>query len=169
MAAQFNDPITQKMADFLIEIGIDVVSVGDAGVTFLPGIRVENGKILVNEEQLTYPGDLLHEGGHLAIAPAALRPSLTGEVVIPGTDPEPVEAYAIAWSYAAMVHLGLDPKVIFHPGGYRVESERLEANFNLGVYIGVNGLQDAGLSLTQPEALKRGLPPYPHMLKWLRD
>jgi Na+/H+ antiporter NhaD/arsenite permease-like protein len=82
---------------------------------------------------------------------------------------EPVEAHAIAWSYAAIIHLGLDPKVVFHEGGYGVESEKLLFNFSLGVYIGVNGLQDAGLTAFGVKAIELGVPPYPHMLKWLRD
>lgn len=115
--------------------------------TFLPGILVENGKIKVDEAELTYPGDLLHEVGHLAVAPGHLRFSLSGEVVLPGVHMEVIESQAIAWSYAAILFIGMDPKVVFHEGGYSVESERLMMNFELEVYPGANGLEDAGLTV----------------------
>ena len=169
MTSEFKNAVTRKIADFLAEIGIEVLPVSINTKTFLPGILVENGRILVDETRLTYPGDLLHEAGHLAMAPSDLRPSLSGEVALPDVWMEPVEVQTIAWSYAAIIYLGLDSKVVFHEGGYGVVSERLLSNFSLGVYIGVNGLQDAGLTVIGQKATELGLPPYPHMLKWLRD
>ncbi|SRR6266446_7316348 len=169
MTLEFKNPVTRKIADFLKEIGIEVCSVNLDVPTFQPGILVENGIILADESKLTYPGDLLHEAGHLAMASASLRPSLSGEVTIPNVRMETVEIQTIAWSYAAMVHLGLDPKVVFHEGGYGVESERLLFNFSNGVYIGLNGLVDAGLTAIGKVATEMGVPEYPHMLKWLRD
>ena len=44
---------------------------------------------------------------------------------------------AIAWSYAAAVHLGLDPAVVFHEAGYRGGSGSLIENFAQERYIGV--------------------------------
>jgi hypothetical protein len=169
MTREFKNPVTRKIADFLNEIGIEVRPVNLDLPTFLPGILVENGKILADESNLTYPGDLLHEAGHLAMAPASLRPGLSGEVTIPPVRMETVEVQTIAWSYAAMVHLGLDPKVVFHEGGYGVESERLLFSFSNGVYIGLNGLVDAGLTAIGKAAAEMGVPEFPHMLKWLRD
>jgi len=169
MAAEFKNPVTQKLVDFIRQIGIEVVHTAIGCPTFLPGILVENGRILVDESKLTYPGDLLHEAGHLAVAPGDLRGTLSGEVALPGVSMAPVEVHAIAWSYAAIVHLGLDPMIVFHSGGYGLGSERLLSNYNLGVYIGANGLEDAGLTVLPAGAKERGVAPYPHMLKWLRD
>lgn len=169
MAKEFGDEVTRRLADFISEIGLEVFPVSNLSGTFLPGIRVENGTILADETKLTYPGDLLHEAGHLALAPRDLRPSLSGEVVLPGVRMESVEVGVIAWSYAAILYLGLDPRVIFHAGGYRVESERVMQNFKLGVYIGANVLEDAGLAATGRRAIDLGVAPYPHMIKWLRD
>ena len=169
MNQEFKNPVTRKIADFLKEIGIEVRSVNFDVSTFLPGILIENGVILADELKLTYPGDLLHEAGHLAMAPASLRSSLSGEVTIPHVRMETVEIQTIAWSYAAMVHLGLDPKVVFHDGGYGVESERLLFNFSNGVYIGISGLVDAGLTAIGKSATEMGVPEFPHMIKWLRD
>ena len=47
---------------------------------FLPGVRVDRGRLLVDEARLLYPGDLLHEAGHVAIMPAAERREREGDV-----------------------------------------------------------------------------------------
>ena len=169
MASDFNNDLTRKLVEFISEIGLEIVPASIEVDTFLPGILVEHGKLLVDEPKLTYPGDLLHEAGHLAVAPASVRPTLSGEVVLPDVAMEPVEVQAMAWSYAAIVHLGLDPTVVFHSGGYRGDSKKLLLNFTVGAYIGVNGLEDAGLTLTGEKAKEVGVAPYPHMLKWLRE
>ncbi len=169
MTIHINSAVTRKIVDFLNGIGVETVAARLEEETFLPGIRVENGKILFDEEKLAYPGDLLHEAGHLALASSRERPTLNGEVVLSGVLMEPVEVSAMAWSYAAIIHLGLDPTVVFHEGGYRGESKRLLNNFTLGVYIGVSGLQDAGLTATGAHAVELNVLPYPHMIKWLKD
>ena len=169
MANEFSGELIRRLADFISEIGLDIVSVELSRKTFLPGILVDNGKILADETKLTHPGDLLHEAGHLALAPGELRSSLSGEVALPGVHMESLEVAVMAWSYAAILHLGLDARVVFHAGGYRGESERVMQNFTLGAYIGVNVLQDAGLAAMGTRAIELGVPPYPHMIKWLRE
>ena len=154
---------------FIERIGLEVVRERIDQETFLPGIRVANGRILVDESKLIYPGDLLHEAGHLALATSKIRSTLNGEVAFPGVRMEPVEAQVMAWSFAAALHIGLDPSVVFHEGGYHGASESLLLNFKLGAYIGINGLEDAGLTVFGDKAVESGLPPYPHMIKWLRD
>ena len=160
--------LAKRIADFLTEIGIEVVPAQLSGDTFLPGIAVEHGRILVDEEKLIYPGDLLHEAGHLAVAPGDLRSGLSGEVSLPDANMDLVEASAIAWSYAASLHLGLDSKTVFHEGGYRGQAAALLMNFEIGVPLGVKGLEEAGMTMTKNGA-REGIRPYPHMLKWLRD
>lgn len=150
-------------------IGIEVVPVHLENECFLPGIQVERGKLLVNEAKLIYPGDLLHEAGHLAVAPSRVRPDLSGEVLIPGADMNAVEVQATAWAYAAIVHLGLDPRVLFHEGGYRGKSEGLILTYISGVYPGAHSLQAAGMTASVETARTLNVPPYPHMLKWMRD
>ena len=39
---------------------------------------------------------------------------------------------AIAWSYAAGVHLGLSASLVFHEMGYRGGSQALIDNFSMG-------------------------------------
>ncbi len=160
--------LAKHIADFLTEIGIEVVAAQLGDDTFLPGIAVEHGRILVDEEKLIYPGDLLHEAGHLAVAPRDVRSGLSGEVILPDANMDLVEAAAIAWSYAASLHLGLDPKTVFHEGGYRGQAAALLMNFEIGVPVGVNGLEEAGMTTMGTEA-RANVRPYPHMLKWLRD
>ena len=169
MASDFKNEITRKIADFLLEIGLEIAPSKISSETFLPGIQIENGKLLVDEDKLVYPGDLLHEAGHLALATSDVRSRLSGEVILPDVLMEPVEAQAMAWSYAAVLHLGLNPQVVFHEGGYRGASKDLLLNFELGAYIGVQGLQDAGLTAVGEKAKALAVAPYPHMCKWLRD
>ena len=62
----FADAVTQRIVRFLVEIGLEVRAETIEEETFLPGILIQDGVILVDEARLTHPGDLLHEAGHLA-------------------------------------------------------------------------------------------------------
>jgi hypothetical protein len=151
----FLNPVTNQIASFLNQIGLPVCAGEIPDRTILPGIHVANGGLIVDEARLAYPGDLLHEAGHLAVAPAARRNSLEGDTGESGGE----EMAAIAWSYAAAVHLGLSPNVVFHAAGYRGGSRAIIENFSAGRYIGVPFLKWIGLT---GEA-------YPQMIRWLRD
>jgi len=166
----FKNPLTQQIAEFLDEIGLEIIPRQLAGNTFLSGILIESGKIFVDESKLAYPGDLLHEAGHLAVMPKNLRAHLSDEIALPGEfNIDAVEVAAIAWSYAAALYLELNPRVVFHEGGYKGNSESLLMNFSLGVYIGVNSLEEAGMTATGENARKLAVEPFPQMLKWFRD
>ncbi len=169
MEPGFQDVLVRKLAGFLNGIGLEVIPGRVQGETFLPGIEVKDGRLLVDEPKLLFPGDLLHEAGHLAAMPGAMRKGLSGNLMESGADMALLEVAAIAWSYAACLHLGIDPKVVFHPAGYHGKSAALLLGFSLGVYPGANQLQSAGLAATGAEARARGVPPYPHILKWVRD
>ena len=80
-----------------------------------------------------------------------------------------IEAAAISWSYAACVHLGLDPRVVFHEQGYHGRSSNLLFGFELGVFPGLHELVAAGMTVSNTGAALVGLPPFPSMHKWLRD
>ena len=161
----FSEPVTARIAGFLREIGVEVVACELPEPCFLPGVRVDRGRLLVDEGRLLYPGDLLHEAGHVATLTAAERGERHGDL---GTDLGE-EIGAIAWSYAAAVHLGLDPAVVFHEHGYRGASRGFLDNFRAGRYVGVPLLQWMDLTRDARQAAAEGVPPYPHMLKWLRD
>jgi hypothetical protein len=121
-----------------------------------------------DEHTLTWPGDLLHEAGHVAVAPPDARPLLTGAVEVPGLDMARLEHAAVAWSYAAALAVGIDPALVFHEGGYRGRSQGILRTFGAGVYPGANLLEEAGMTATGPRAEALGVRPYPHMVDWLR-
>ncbi len=63
--ALFDDPITNTIANFLIEIGLPVRSTEIHEETFLPGILLDHGVVVLDVAQLKYPGNVLHEPGTL--------------------------------------------------------------------------------------------------------
>ena len=91
----FANPLTERMADFVRGIGIEVHAGTLPAGTFLPGVDIRHGTIVVDEERLSYPGDLLHEAGHVAVAPPEQRAAPT---LSPS---EGDELATLAWSYAA--------------------------------------------------------------------
>lgn len=159
----------ERIVAFLRSIGVDVLEASLAGrETFLPGLLLDGGRLLVDESLLAWPGDLLHEGGHIAVAPPELRARLGGALEVPGLDMEELEHMAIPWSYAAALAIGLEPAEVFHAGGYRGRSEGLLRTFGYGVYPGAHLLEACGMTATGSRAAELGVPPFPHMLRWLR-
>ena len=164
------EAVAERIMGFLSDIGIEVHATTLVGETFLPGIRLEKGRLLVDHTRLTYVGDLLHEAGHVAVVPPEVRADLSGDAAADGRfDMTSVEIAVIPWSFAAAVAIDLDPRVVFHAGGYRGRSEGLLRTFALGVYPGVHVLQAAGMCATGARAEALGVAPYPHMLRWRRD
>ena len=157
--------LVDQIVNFLIRIGIEATKTSLQQQTFLPGVSVHRGAILIDETKLLYPGDLLHEAGHLAVMPAEQRKQAQDNVSKKASE----EMMAIAWSYAALLHLGLEPSVVFHDGGYRGWSEALIENFTQGRYIGVPMLQWIGITVDEKRAKEVGIKPYPNMIKWLLE
>jgi hypothetical protein len=168
MASLFSDPLTARIAAFLVEIGIPVEAGDLSEGSFLPGVLLDRGGLLVDEARLDHPGDLLHEAGHIAVAPAWARPSMSGAIDVEGLDTSNLEWAAIPWSYAAALAIGIEPAVVFHEDGYQGRSQGLLANFAIGVPIGAHLLVDAGMTASGARAAELGVAPYPHMLRWLR-
>lgn len=168
----FTNPVTQSIVAFLQEIGLEIAPAVLNEETFLPGIEVNAGRLLIDETKLLYPGDLLHEAGHLAMLSSTQRAQAGGQLAPVGDEPANetvIEAAAIAWSFAALTWLKLDPTVVFHPYGYRGQAAALLFGYQMGVYPGAPALAAAGLTLLVAEARQQGVPSYPSMLKWLRD
>jgi len=159
----FNDPDTRTILAFLERIGIPVVIEPIVGDTFLPAMTVRGGALVIDPARLTWPGDLLHEAGHIAVTDPALRPTLNAV-----SDSPAEEMSAIAWSWAAAVEIGLDPTVLFHAEGYRGDGASLAENFAAGRYFGHPMLDYFGMTVSPLRAAERGETPYPHMLRWLR-
>lgn len=159
-----DDALATRIAGFLVGIGIAVRWETIAGPTRLPGIRIDHGALVVDPARLDHPGDLLHEAGHLAVLAAEERALLAGDA---GADPAH-EMLAMAWSYAALRHLGLDPTVVFHEGGYAGGSRTLLENFATGRFLAVPLLEWLGMAAGPARAAELGIEPYPAMIRWLR-
>jgi hypothetical protein len=157
-----------KIVGFLRGIGIEVEQRAGLGDTFLPGLTLDRGRLLFDPAKLEYPGDLLHEAGHVAVAPRDVRPLLSGSVDVPGVDMGELETAVVPWSYAAALEIGIDPALVFHAGGYRGKSAGLLTTFGAGVYPGLPLLEAYGLAAGPRLAATLGVPAYPAMISWLR-
>jgi hypothetical protein len=158
----FSDSLVIKLAALCQSIGIEVQACAINWETRFPGLEIQAGGVLVDESQLIHPGNILHEAGHLAVHDPAKRSH-------PKFSPTKGEELgALAWSYAAAMHLGLGAEVVFYPGSYQGWDTSLIENFAEGRYLGVPMLQRYGMAVEPRLAPERGVEPFPHMLKWLR-
>ncbi|MBB1287313.1 hypothetical protein HRH25_23255 [Flavisolibacter sp. BT320] len=159
------DHYFQTALSFLHTIGIETAEVSlNSEECFLPGLLIRNGRILFDREKLLYPGDVLHEAAHLAVVPAAERKQLNGPAIGKRPDAPAEEMMAIAWSYAACIHLNIDPCFVFHEEGYQDGGASIVENFKEGRYFGVPVLEWLQMTTTRGDG-----PVYPAMTKWLRD
>ncbi len=159
----------EKAVAFIRSIGIEVVYCTLEQPTFLPGINIHKGRIEIDRQQLKYPGDILHEAGHIASVPLPERDTLTAESIGQREHHEAEEMMAIAWSYAACVHLSISPYFVFHDEGYNGGGTSIAGNFMQGNYFGVPMLQWAGLTAEPCMAARLNRPSYPQMIKWVRE
>jgi hypothetical protein len=132
------------MAGFLAGIGLETAPVVFPEPGFLDGLMISHGVLFIDEARLAYPGDLLHEAGHLAVVPGERRKLLYGDI-------------------------GSDPGEVFHSSGYSGGSQTILQNFSQERYFGVPMLEWLGLTADKKPAALLQVPPYPYMLKWLRD
>lgn len=133
---------------------------------FLPGLELQNGCILIDLAKLKYPGDILHEAGHLACMPPDLRTEMTG--ILPNTDiTAGGEMMAMAWSFAVCKYLGFEANVVFHEYGYKNASQSLIAAYEAGVGPGIPLLQWLGMCYDETNAKLNGKRPFPYMYQWV--
>lgn len=158
------DETAHLIVDWLRQIGLTVRLAPLGQETFLPGLSLEPGGLIVDPERLLYPGDLLHEAGHLAVMLPAARATACASA---GSDMGD-EIAAQTWSYAAAVHLGLAAEIVFHPTGYRGAAASLIEVYRNG-NAGVPLLQWMGLTLDAKRAAAENTLPYPKMIRWLRE
>jgi len=159
----FSDPLVTRLSGFVCSIGIEVRACTINWKTQFPGLDIKLGAVLVDEQSLIHPGNILHEAGHIAVHDPIRR----REPKFSPTRGE--ELGALAWSYAATVHLGLKSDLVFYPGSYHGWDTSLVENFAEGRYLGVPLLHRYGMAIEPRLATERGQKPYPHILKWVRD
>ncbi len=154
----------EKLTGFINQIGIACKPGTLPDDTFLPGLDINDGCIIYDPQLLKYPGDILHEAGHVAVLAAADRAVASSPDKLNGDlEAGAAEMGAICWSWAALQHLQLAPNVVFHEFGYKDGAQNLIDNFNAGMYIGLPILQWLGLTNTTGEG-----DIYPKMKHWLR-
>lgn len=158
----------QKILLFLNEIGIQVFE-KELEDTFLPGLDLGPNCIYIDYKKLLYPGDILHEAGHLAVTTTSERNLVGTDKMAKDWPSQGEEIGAILWSFAAAKHLNLPAEFVFHPNGYKNDSEWLISNFNAENYIGLPFLEWTGLTYGKEKAQKENQEAFPLMQKWLRD
>ncbi|HEX5183769.1 MAG TPA: hypothetical protein VFW19_11540 [Allosphingosinicella sp.] len=161
MPRPYDRPETRRILSFLREIGV-TVAIGPVPESFLPGLTIRDGGLVVDPERLKWPSDLLHEAGHIAVTAPELRPTLSSVAGDPGE-----EMAAIAWSWAAAAAIGLPPDLIFHDD-YRAGGQSLIENFSNGRDVGVPMLIWFGMTGGwKPK--EEGRSAFPLMDRWLRQ
>lgn len=184
-----DSPLYRQIFDFIAGLGLPIAETTLTDATFLPGIAIRDGGLLVDPARLRWPADLLHEAGHLAVLPPSLRAQAHDD--LPGHDDgdghdHAGEQEALAWAWAAAMHLGLPPDALIHEGGYRGKSRELLQMYAFGVYPGLRGLCALGMTsapgfvtpeFERPELERSGAAAsdthtqsirYPQMHRWLR-
>lgn len=167
---------------FLETVGVECIAGDVSPDSFLPGIEIQQGRLIFDAEQLASPGDLLHEAGHLAALPSQWRHQVSGDVDAclarlavehePDTPIEHTDLVPIAWSYTAALHAGIDPLQVFDAAGYGADAggdiRIICQQLQMGLFPGIAMLARAGLCSAPPPFGDGGDPaPYPHMKRWL--
>lgn len=164
-----NNEAFEKCIQFIIEIGIQVEFKKTREGTLLPGFEIDKGILYINKDAILYPGDILHEAGHIAVVPANERSTLNAQSIAQRKNRDAEEMMAIAWSYAACVYLDIDAEFVFHESGYKEGGSAIANNFKEGRYIGVPMLQWVGMTFDKKQEKEPNNPVYPAMLQWLRS
>lgn len=175
-----------KAIDFVLGIGIPV-KVSDrtnALDTFLPHIRIEYGELVVSPRR-AFPGDILHEAGHIALLPRRLRiyalddlqqALQMGSEILRQPDCSAYTQAAIrlsasdaavtAWQFAAHKKIGLPKALLFPLQSYGGQENLIYVSLDHNNYVGINELTKAGLTM-HSEQMNLGAPVFPQLKSWL--
>jgi hypothetical protein len=163
----FVDPRLNRMAAFLAAIGIEMRSGGADVATLFPGSLIDHGALVIDEARLAAPGDALHEAAHIALAPPSRR---RRDLAFLDDADGGEELTTIAWCWAASLEIRIEPEDIFHSTAYKNgDSDTIIASARREIYIGFPLLQTWGMAFDKQNAALRGVPPFPHMVQWLRE
>ena len=173
-----------RASRFLETIGF-VIVLDERADGFLEHARIETGcRLVANLNHHHGVGDLLHEAGHLAVIPSLFRSRVSGDVeetlspladeytrshtfhVNDSFQEDPIfrgilqagEQEAQAWSYAAAIHLGIDPLLIFDDEVSMGLSDTL-LGLQANCHPGIHGLAAGGMT-------ERRL--FPAMKRWVQ-
>lgn len=191
--AQTREYWVQQVVEFVRGLGIAVAVCTDeaAAESFLPNVEILDGGLVVRPG--VFPGDILHEAGHLATMPAQFRPLATGQLreafaamsryleanpmglatypedpvargVMQCSDPE-----ATAWQFAAGQHLGMPDEWLFPLGSYAGDAVAVLLSLKAGGHMGINGLQAAGWTLNRANPFRPNIPVFPQLAFWLHS
>jgi hypothetical protein len=162
----FRDPRLARMSVFLGSIGIEMRAAAIDVPTLFPGSLISRGSLVVDESKLVAPGDALHEAAHIALAPPERRGA---DFAFLDEADKGEELTTIAWSWAALLELDIQPEDIFHGTAYkRGDSTMIIDCARRGIYIGFPLLQAWEMAFDEQNARLRGVEPFPHMVKWIR-
>lgn len=156
------EQVLAAVLPFLERIGIPYREADLEGETFVPGLAIEEGWVVLDRARLLYPGDILHEAGHIAVTTPDQRKAL-GHADTPALDvSQGDEIAAQLWSALAAHELGLPLSVVFHEHGYRSASQWMIDNFASGTYVGLPLLTWMGITRESAEGGQ------PVVVSWLR-
>lgn len=150
------------MTRFLDRIGIPYRFAAIDGDTFLPGLLIDQGSLTIDLSKLSYPGDILHEAGHIALTDPAKRPFLNQDMLNTQSEQESEEIGVQLWTFLAAREIGLPVDVVFHAGGYKGQSNWFIQNFENGRLIGLPLL--VWMKVVEPPAHGD----FPAVKSWLR-
>lgn len=154
-----------RILDWLDEIGIGWEEGEVPEGTFLPGLEVVQGRIVIDRNAMISVGDILHEAGHIALLPAEKRAGFNGNLAETVPEHKDDEIAVILWTYAAAKHLGLRLKEVLHDEGYKGDAAWLRDEIASGNYLGLPLLVWMGLCEDPKVAGEAG---FPRMKRWVR-
>jgi hypothetical protein len=174
-----------RAVEALNQIGLPT-HIQDGATGFIEGVRIVNGELYVA------PGarvsGLLHEAGHVAVAPKRFRHFISDNVdvaiarmfeAVENEHPDsPLhravlqcsDAEATAWAYAFGTQLGYSPEFIIRDDEYDGEGAFTRLSLTLRSYLGINGLAAAGFCTPSPVvAARHKRPLYPQLAFWTQE
>ena len=161
--ASFTVPHLAPIVAAIRAVGIPVRRGAVTG-NLLPGVMIDRGALVIDEGSLRFPGDVLHEAGHIAVLSPGERMQVAGTLPAEGGQ----EMAALAWSYAMAVAFAPPLEVVFHDQ-FKAGGPWLRETFTAGHWLGAPLLQcwDMTRAPNSPPGFEH-LPVFPAMARWLR-